>query len=186
MNNRRMFIKNSGLFAFAGLLGGVNALAENMNNSTNANKGLVLQKEQGEVVYIGNRKGKVTIKVSRQLFPDATMSLLTELVPPGDGIPEHKHLHEDEFLYIHSGKAMLTVGDNKEVVEAGGLAYVPKKMWHSLTNVGDEDVLFYFGYSPAGFEAYFKAIGTVAKEKSLHLTKTEWDDINQRFGVVYR
>lgn len=49
------------------------------------------------------------------------------IAPAGDGIPEHKHLHEDEFLYIHSGTAILTVGDIKEEVSNGGLAYVPKK-----------------------------------------------------------
>ena len=186
MENRRTFIKNAGLVSLLSLLANAKAATGPFSGLELNNEGFILNKTGGEVWYIGARKAEVHIKASKATSGNIEMSLLTELVSPGDGIPEHKHLKEDEFLYILKGTAKLKVGDKEEVVRPGGLAYVPKTVWHSLTNVGDEDVMFFFGYSPAGFEDYFRAIGKASKEQPVNLTEDDWARINRKYNVVYR
>lgn len=43
-----------------------------------------------------------------------------------------------------------------------------------------------FGYTPAGFEDYFRAIGVRPGEPWKGLTGTDWSRINAEFGITYR
>lgn len=153
---------------------------------TDANPDLLLGSDEGEVYFIGQRQGRVTIKVDKQNTGIETMSLLTEDIQPGDGIPVHYHSSEEEFIYIEEGDGIFTFGDAQYEVTSGSMALVPRTVWHGLHNESNDMLRMVFGYTPAGFEDYFRAIGVRPGEPWKELTAEDWNQINRRFGVVYR
>lgn len=155
-------------------------------NAIDTNPDLVLDANGGEVYLIGKRQGRVTIKVDKQKKGMETMSLLTEDIKPNDGIPVHKHSSEEEFIFIEKGTGILTFGDGQFEVTAGSMALVPRTVWHGLQNQSNEMLRMVFGYTPSGFEDYFRAIGVKPGEPRKELTSEDWQQINNKFGVVYR
>lgn len=185
MNNRRTFLQKLGVFSTLCLTGMHNSLGA--NNAIRDTDGLIIKANEGEVRYIGNtRKAKVNIKVSKTPDYSPEISLLTELITPEDGIPTHKHLNEDEFLFVQKGTVEITLGDDIQTGEHGDLIYVPKNTWHGFKNTGKEDVTLLFGYSPSGFEDYFRQIGTVRIDEELGFTSEDWIRTNKKYGVVYK
>ncbi|MEM6895189.1 MAG: cupin domain-containing protein [Bacteroidota bacterium] len=148
---------------------------------------MILKANAGETWYIGNeRKAEVNIKVAKSAKFTPEIALLTEKIPPGDGIPVHKHLHEEEFIFIQKGTAEITLGDTVHEGKAGDLIYVPRTTWHGFENKGQDEVMILFGYSPAGVEDYFRAIGTQSIDQELGFTAEDWTRTNEKFGVVYK
>lgn len=147
---------------------------------------LVLGEDEGEVYLIGARRGRVVIKADRRRTGVETMSLVTEDIVPDDGIPVHKHGREEEFIHIARGRGTLTFGEEEHAVAPGAMALVPRGVWHGLQNTGDETLRMVFGYTPAGFEGYFREIGVRPGEPSKQLTDDDWARIDARFHIVYR
>ena len=81
------------------------------NSLIDANPDLLLAPDDGEVYLIGQRQGRVTIKVDKKNKGVETISLLTEDIRPGDGIPVHRHASEEELIFIEKGNGILTFGD---------------------------------------------------------------------------
>ena len=149
--------------------------------------GMVLKASEGETWYIGNeRKAEVTIKIAKNAESTPEFSLLTEKIPPGDAVPVHKHLNEEEFLFIQKGSIEITLDHKTQIGNVGDLIYVPKNLWHGFQNTGKEEVILLFGYSPSGFEDYFRAIGTKTIEEALGFTAEDWVRTNRKYGVVYK
>ena len=184
-DNRRIFIKQLGLFSTL-CFAGINECIAKQSHSE-PSSGFIINANEGEVCYIGNtRKAKVILKISKTSEYTPEISLLTETIVPGDGIPIHKHLNEEEFLFVQKGNVEITLGDDVKQGAPGDLIYVPKETWHGFTNKSIEDVTMFFGYSPAGFEDYFRAIGTRKIDEDLGFTAEEWRLTNKKFGVVYK
>lgn len=180
--SRRSFLNSAGI---AGIFGISNYL--NACTSTRNSDGILMDAEEGEIVYIGNqRKAKITFKISEKSHPTTEFSLLTEIIPPGDFIPEHKHLNEDEFIFIYRGMAEVQIADEVKTIQPGGIAYIPRGNWHGLKNNGNDYVHMFFGYSPAGFEDYFRAIGVKSVQDKLGFSKEDWDRTSRKYGVIYR
>ncbi len=180
---RRTFLKYSGLAGLSLLL----SSCQEKDTPEETSVSRVFPPEEGETWYIGfAHMAKVTILVSRTEESVPGMSLLTELIPPGDGIPEHRHLNEDEFIWIQSGSALVKVGEREVKLEPGGMAYVSRGTWHGLRNKSTDPVIMFFGYTPSGFEDYFRAIGVKDPDRRLQFSGQEWELISRRYGVEFR
>ena len=114
------------------------------------------------------------------------MSLLTEDIKPGDGIPVHKHSSEEELVFIEKGTGIFTFGDQEYEATSGSMALVPRTVWHGLRNESNEMLRMVFGYTPSGFENYFRAIGVKPGEPWKELIGEDWQQLNNKFGVVYQ
>jgi hypothetical protein len=66
------------------------------------------------------------------------------------------------------------------------MALIPRTIWHGLRNESSEMIRMVFGYTPAGFEDYFRAIGVKPGETWKELTGDDWQQINSEFGIIYR
>lgn len=187
MNNaisRKGFISSAAILGFGGLISRLPAVG--FDTLRGPNPDLVLNTDEGEVYLIGERQGRVTIKVDKRNKGIETMSILTEDITPGDGIPVHKHSYEEELIFIEHGQGILTFGSKEFNMRPGSMAIVPRGVWHGLRNEKDEMLRMVFGYSPAGFEDYFRHIGVKPGEPWEQLTNSDWSRINKKFGVVYR
>ena len=181
---RRSFVQATGIMGLSGLVPAVFSMTGLA--SANPQPDLVLSPDEGEVYLIGPRRSRVLFKVDKRNAGVDSFSLLTEDIVPGDGIPIHKHAAEEELIYIGEGQGVFTFGEIEHAVVAGSMALVPRGTWHGLRNTGDATLRMVFGYSPAGFEDYFRAIGVREGEAAKSLTQEDWTRIDAEYGITYR
>jgi len=146
---------------------------------------IVKQPEQCETYFV-RENTPITIHISKHGDNVPTVSVCTEELNPGSNIPTHKHLNEDEYFYFISGTGLIVANDIESPFKPGTSAVVPKNTWHSIKNTGTESVIFQFGYSPAGFEDFFRQVGTPKGLQFKQKPKDEFDNITKKFGMVFR
>lgn len=181
VQSRKQFLNTASL-SFFGLL----ALPDFSLNDNDEIDPVVVHAEEGETFWIGTRNSPLTIKVSKDKNGSNAFSFCTEEIAPQEGIPVHKHLNEDELIFVHSGEGILTVGDQEIAVKSGSVALIPKNVWHGVKNTGKETFIMVFSYSPAGFEGYFREFGSPAGTNWQPKSKEEYFKLNQKWGIVYK
>jgi quercetin dioxygenase-like cupin family protein len=147
--------------------------------------GLVVGDEEGEVIQLRGGTAILRIKIAKTQGAQS-MSFLSESFPPGDGIPVHKHLNEDELIFLHKGTGQFTLGEKQYEISAGAVALVPKGVWHGLQNTGSENIEMRFGYTPSGFEGFFREAGTPAGQPYVQKTMEQRNSIRKKWGIIYR
>lgn len=178
---RKEFLQKS-LAGLAGML----VMPAVFARSNSDGKPVVVHAEEGETYWIGSRNSPLSIKIARDQTGNQSFSLCTELIAPGQGIPVHKHLNEDELIFIHNGQGLLILDDEEFAVKEGSAALVPKGIWHQLTNTGSEVLTMVFSYSPAGFEGYFRELGSPAGTPWQPKTPEEFAALDKKWGIVYK
>lgn len=178
---RRNFLKNIGALSAVSLLPPALLQAKSIRNS----EGYVIHPDKQETYLIGPRKAPVTLVLTKDQSGIGNISFCFEDIIPNDGIPVHRHLNEDEFIYISSGSGIFTLGEKKIEVKAGSAAFVPKNTWHGIHNTGNENIRMMFNFTPAGFENYFREIG-VLPGKQFNLTREQFNAIDKKYGIEYR
>ena len=197
MKNRRKFLQTSiyGLLSGAGLTFSKAILARNtavaqgivrqpLAGATYA-QGIVRQPDEGETYFVREHT-PITIKISKRTDGIDSASMCTEEIIPGGIIPVHKHLHTDELFYFSRGGGLFIIDDKEIPVTAGSSAFVPRGTWHGFRNNTSETAVFSFSYSPAGFEDYFRQIGTPKGTPFKAKLPEELKMIAERFGMVYK
>ena len=67
-------------------------------------------------------------------------------VPPGkEAFIYHRHHNEEEWVYILEGKGLSDIEDEKEEVGAGDFIAYEEGVAHSLTNIGESDLVYLMG-----------------------------------------
>jgi quercetin dioxygenase-like cupin family protein len=139
-------------------------------------RGYVLGAADGERMI--NRGGELIIKVDPSRGSD-NLSLGTQLVPPGTGIPRHRHAYMDELLYVLEGSGTVILNEERLPIEKGGTILVPKGSWHAFENP-DTELLLLWAVTPTGQEDYFRAISSVPGEPPKRLTPEQTLAIRQQ------
>src|SRR4029079_10164800 len=129
-------------------------------SASNKEKGIVVHEDEGIHILTGRRRVPITIKISKAKHGVNGISFCVEDMSPGRKMRVHKHLNNDELIFIHKGEGTLTLGEEIIKVKTGDVVFVPRGIWHGLDNTGTENLLMVFQYSPAGFEEYFIENGT--------------------------
>ena len=57
----------------------------------------------------------------------------TEEMPPGNKIPTHKHLYEDDVIFVHRGAVRVTLAGREYDAGTGATAFIPHGGQYSLT-----------------------------------------------------
>jgi mannose-6-phosphate isomerase-like protein (cupin superfamily) len=184
-NPRRGFLK----FGFAGITA---ALSLGLFKRTFAqspirnDEGVVVHEEEGKQIIMGRSKAQMTIKISHADHGIESVSCCTEDIVPGRKLPVHKHLNNDELIFIQSGKGIVTLGEKTMDVKTGTVVFVPRGVWHGVENSGTENIRMVFHYTPAGFEEYFVENGTAFGEPAKTRTREEYAATEKKYGMVYK
>jgi steroid delta-isomerase-like uncharacterized protein len=93
-------------------------------------------------------------------------SLFVSTVPPGEGVPIHTHLKEDEAYYLLDGTWEIYDTTNKETLTLGPdtYIYVPMGINHGFKNVGDKPARMILLITPGGLEGFFEGIGQIIED----------------------
>ncbi len=68
----------------------------------------------------------------------------------------HSHLYQDEVFYVLEGKYIFQLGNEKQLLNAGDLIFMPRTLPHSWVQISEKGHLYYF-LQPAGqMEEFFK------------------------------
>lgn len=107
----------------------------------------------------------------------------TETLPAGAGIPYHRHLHEDEVLYILSGSAHVHVGSLDGDARPGTIVFIPRDTWVSVQPTVKKPLSLLFAFNAPGFDRYMRCESVLLGERSRPVTAEE-DQRCQRVGDV--
>jgi mannose-6-phosphate isomerase-like protein (cupin superfamily) len=69
-------------------------------------------------------------------------------MPPRSKEVRHYHVYAEQFFFILSGTATMTLGDEVFVIQAGKGIYVPAGQAHQISNDGAEDLHFIVSSTP--------------------------------------
>ncbi len=179
---RKKFVKTAGAGVFLPLLFDWSAKKTEIQSADSV---LVKNKNQTETWFV-REQTPIRIFISRDTDSIHSISLCSERMLPGSSIPIHKHLNEDEYFYFLSGEGLFHAEGKEIAIRTGSVAFVPKNTWHGLKNSGSEELVFVFGYTPGGFEDFFRKIGS--REGELFIARPKAEIINwaAHFGMVYQ
>lgn len=181
---RREFLQ-TGIIGFCtALLAGLPKISFGKGLSS-IDKGIVVHENEG-IHILTRRKVPINIKISKGQHGIEGISFCVEEQNPGRKMRVHKHLNNDELIFIHNGQGKLTLGDELIDVRTGDVAFVPRGVWHGLDNTGEDNLSMVFQYSPAGFEQYFIENGTLAGGPPKERTNEEYAMAEKKYGMVYR
>ena len=151
-------------------------------SDTNA-KPLLLERNEGELrtrrIHTDNSavaSSQFMLKVSPKNNGSQHLVAGIEDIAPGEGIPKHRHLVQDEIVLIHSGKAHVWLGDQERDLHAGGLVFIPANTWISLKNIGSEPISLTFIFSAPGFEDTMRCNSVPAGETPTPITPAQQRD----------
>ena len=148
-------------------------------------KGIIVREDEGEHI-LTRRKVPITVKISKAKHGVDNISFCMEDMIPGRKMRVHKHLNNDELIFIHKGEGTLTLDEQTTEVKTGDVVFVPRGTWHGLDNTGKENLLMAFQYSPAGFEEYFIENGTPVGIPAKVRTEEEYAITEKKYGMVYK
>jgi quercetin dioxygenase-like cupin family protein len=155
--------------------------------SQDAPKPLLLEKNEGERrIWRDLPPGEFTLKVSPKNNGSQHLVLVTEDMAPGDEIPTHKHLGQDEILYIEKGTVHVHVGDRERDLHGGGTVFIPAYTWVSVKNEGTETVSVVAVFSAPGFEDLMRCESVLPNEKSTPISRDEYKRCEHQGHVVYK
>lgn len=163
------------------------AQSSSVTTSGSKAKPLLLEKNEGEQrVWRDPPPGGFTLKVSPKNNGSQHLVLGTEDIAPGDEIPTHKHLGQDEIVFIERGMLHVDLDGQKRDLQAGGLVFIPAYTWVHLKNVGTETASIVFVFSAPGFENLLRCESVPAGEKPTPTTEAEREKCDQLGHVFYK
>jgi mannose-6-phosphate isomerase-like protein (cupin superfamily) len=72
------------------------------------------------------------------------------------------HEREEQILFFYAGQGKATLDDKEMEVSPGTIVYVPRQVWHGITNMGTEPLYILETTSPPGPENAFRELGQIA------------------------
>ncbi len=87
------------------------------------------------------------------------------LEPDGGQVPWHNQ-EQEEVYFVVSGRGEMCLGEEKQELNTGQAVYIPRGVYHQLTNVGAETLFMIYCYGPAGDVDHWKQelTGTLPRE----------------------
>ena len=150
-------------------------------------KPLLLEKNEGERrIWRDPPPGEFTLKVSPKNNGSRHLVFGAEDLIPGDEIPTHKHLGQDEIVYIEKGTAHVHLGDQERDLHAGGTVFIPAYTWVSIKNTGNDALGLVFVFSAPGFESLMRCESVLPNEKGTPMSAEERKVCDHQGHVVYK
>jgi quercetin dioxygenase-like cupin family protein len=175
------------MLAAVSIVQNVSAQSSSGSTSKAAPKPLLLEKDEGERrIWREPPPGEFILKVSPKNNGSQHLVMVTENMAPGDEFPTHKHLGQDEILYIANGTVHVHVGEQERDLHAGGTLFIPAYTWVNVKNLGTETVSVVAVFSAPGFENHMRCESVLPNEKPTPMSVEEHKRCDRQGHVVYK
>jgi len=77
------------------------------------------------------------------------------LDPNGGQVPWHNQ-EQEEVYFVVEGTGEMCLGEERRTVTAGQMVYIPSRVFHQLTNIGETPLRMIYCYGPAGDVAHWR------------------------------
>jgi len=77
------------------------------------------------------------------------------LEPRGGQVPWHNQ-DQEEVYFVVDGTGEMCLGEERRIVRTGQAVFIPPRVFHQMTNVGDTPLKMIYCYGPAGDVAHWK------------------------------
>jgi quercetin dioxygenase-like cupin family protein len=161
--------------------------AQSSSTSQTVAKPLLLEKDEGERrIWREPPPGDFILKVSPKNNGSQHLVMVTEDMAPGDEFPIHKHLGQDEILYISKGTIHAHVGDQDRDLHAGATVFIPALTWVNVKNAGTDTASVVGVFSAPGFEDYMRCDSVLPNEKVIPLSQEQMKACEHKAHVIYK
>jgi quercetin dioxygenase-like cupin family protein len=130
------------------------------------------------------RGGNIFIKADPRSGSNG-VTMLTQQVLAGAGIPVHRHFQMDEAFYVLEGGGTVILDDARHAIGKGETIFIPKNTWHGFENPEHELVLLAL-VVPTGLEAFFREIASPPGVPEKSRSKEQLNEIARRYGQEFR
>ena len=142
----------------------------------------IVQAGEGELLKLGPpASGDIVIKVDPRRSGSA-YAMGTETLQPGAAIPVHRHVYQDEVLFIHKGQGRATCEGKAVTVVPGSLVYAPRGIWHGLRNTGTGPLQVTWTVAPPGIEEFFRELSRLKEP----VEPATLQAMGQRHGIEFQ
>ena len=124
----------------------------------------VFQADEGDRWMLLGQK-LLIFKVDPSTTGSQTLVVGTEEMPPGNKIPTHKHLYEDEVIFVHKGTVRVTLGGRQYDAGTGATVFIPHGNWIGVENKSSEPAMILFFFNKPAFEQCLRAMSSRPGEK---------------------
>jgi quercetin dioxygenase-like cupin family protein len=124
----------------------------------------VFQADEGDRWLLIGKKPLI-FKVDPVTTGSDTLMVGTEVMPPGNSIPIHKHLQEDEVIFVHKGAVRVTLAGHQYEARTGATVFIPHGNWIGVENVSVEPAMILFFFNKPAFEQCLRAMSSREGEK---------------------
>src|SRR5215467_267852 len=124
----------------------------------------VFQADEGDRwMLLGDKQ--LIFKVDPVSTGSDTLVVGTEEMPPGNRIPTHKHLYEDEVIFVHKGTVLVSLAGRQYDARTGATIFIPHRNWIGAENASSEPATILFFFNKPAFEQCLRAMSSRPGEK---------------------
>lgn len=128
--------------------------------------------DDNEPIFVPPHSGEVLdfLGVTHKLTSEHTGGayyLFESTFDPRSGNRLHLHRREDEIGYVLEGALEIRLPDRTQVLEAGGLARLPKGIPHAIRNPLETPSRYLFIAVPGGLDRWFDAVAGANRDGTL-------------------
>jgi quercetin dioxygenase-like cupin family protein len=176
--------RRSFLIGLGALAAGEAMLPDLAHSQVATREGFVLGDSEGEHLIHFRDHGNIFIKAG-SATGSADLALGTQQVTKGAGIPEHRHLRQDEAFYVLEGSGVLSLNDARHSFEKGATTFIPKNTWHGFENP-DHELLLLWIMTPTGLDGFFRETCSPPGAPSKQLSREQIREIALKYSIEFR
>jgi quercetin dioxygenase-like cupin family protein len=131
-----------------------------------------MKADDSQPVFVPPNAGKVLdfLAVTHMLTSKqtgGTCYIFESAFEPGTGNKLHVHRREDEIGYVVEGALEIRLPDQTRILEAGGIARLPKNLPHAIRNPLKTPSRYLFIAVPGGLDLWFDAVADAKRDGAL-------------------
>jgi quercetin dioxygenase-like cupin family protein len=163
--SRALALVLTGFFSACAHATGANPAEAHLANPTSEmGRPVILTRGEGEHRLMQGQRS-VYILVDSATTGSATLVAGLSDMIPGDSIPTHKHLGEEEMLFVHRGAVDVSLGEQTRRVGSGGTVFVPRGIWVGVRAIGADTATILFVFNAPGYEKCLRAQSSLPGER---------------------
>lgn len=126
------------------------------------------------------------LKVGPENTGSGYLFLGAEDLPPGTGVPRHRHEIDEEILVVQRGEVTVELNDSSHRAQAGSVVFLPPRSWVAVSNPGADTATIMFVFPRAGMERCFQFVGLAPGEAPRRRTAQEEAEERRACQMTYR